>query len=141
MESSSAMPRVFKLYEELEKGEKGLGDQSISYGLTHAGDQTFTDWNGTIVGPANTNFDSRIYFLEIVCGEDYPSLPPKVKFTSKINLDCVNADNGEIIISKFDIIKNWDSSYSMEKILTGLRERMANSTNKSKPQPAEGDMY
>jgi len=35
MESSSSMPRVFKLYEELEKGEKGLGDQSVSYGLTN----------------------------------------------------------------------------------------------------------
>ena len=34
MESAS-MPRTFKLYEELEKGEKGLGDQSISYGLTN----------------------------------------------------------------------------------------------------------
>ena len=27
------MPRTFKLYDELEKGEKGLGDQSVSYGL------------------------------------------------------------------------------------------------------------
>ncbi len=33
MEGSSSMPRTFKLYDELEKGEKGLGDQSVSYGL------------------------------------------------------------------------------------------------------------
>ena len=33
---SAALPRTFKLYDELEKGEKGLGDQSISYGLTNS---------------------------------------------------------------------------------------------------------
>ena len=135
------MPRTFKLYEELEKGEKGLGDQSISYGLTHAGDQTFTHWNGTIVGPANTNFDSRIFFLEIICGDDYPNTPPIVKFTSKVNMDCVDSSTGDIIISKFDVMNHWDSSYSMEKILSGLKDKMANSTNKSKPQPAEGENF
>lgn len=66
-------PRTFKLYDELEQGEKGTGDPSCSYGLENANDQTFTNWNGTIVGPANTRFDGRIYFLSIVCGENYPA--------------------------------------------------------------------
>jgi len=30
------MPRRFRLMDELEKGEKGLGDSSISYGLDNS---------------------------------------------------------------------------------------------------------
>jgi len=65
----SVAPRTFKLYDELEKAEKAqLSDQSVSYGLDKGDDQTFTSWNGTIIGPANTNFDNRIYMLTIICG-------------------------------------------------------------------------
>ena len=68
-----AEPRTFKLLDELEQGEHGSGDPSCSYGLDNPNDQTFTNWNGTIVGPANTRFDGRIYFLSITCGDQYPA--------------------------------------------------------------------
>ena len=64
-------------------------------------DKTFTEWNGTIIGPPNTNFDNRIYFLSIKCGMDYPGAPPTVAFQSKVNLPCVNSSNGKIETSKF----------------------------------------
>ena len=79
--------------------------------------------------------------MEIICGEDYPQTSPVVRFTSKVNLDCVDQSNGEILISKFDIMKNWNAEHGMENILIGLKDKMANSSNKSLPQPAEGDMY
>ena len=84
-------PRLFKLYEELEKGEKGLGDSSVSYGLVSTDDTDFINWSGTIVGPQSTNFADRIYMMEITCGHDYPMAPPKVKFGNKINLSCVDS--------------------------------------------------
>ena len=74
MDAGGGMPRTFKLYEELEAAEHGkLKDQSVTFGLDNAGDQTFTNWNGTIVGPPNTNFDNRIFFLSIVTDESYPN--------------------------------------------------------------------
>ena len=45
------IPRNFKLLEELEKGEKGLGDTPISFGLVDPADIFMTDWNGSIFGP------------------------------------------------------------------------------------------
>merc|ERR1719198_769195 len=133
------MPRTFRLYEEPEKGEHAqLSDQSVSYGLNDANDQTFTNWNGTIIGPPNTNFDNRIYMLSIVCGETYPSTAPQVKFNSKINIPCVDQSTGKVT-NRFSLFSNWNNTYTMEKVLIGLKNEMI--ANKKLPQPADGDMY
>lgn len=44
-------PRNFKLLEELEHSEKGLGDMSISYGLVDGSDIFMGEWNAGILGP------------------------------------------------------------------------------------------
>lgn len=75
-----------------------------------------SDWNGTILGPphvcvlsllvrinvltqmSQSSHENRIYSLKIHCGPNYPDVPPEIAFTSKINLPCVNPQNGKVKI-------------------------------------------
>jgi ubiquitin-conjugating enzyme E2 variant len=131
-------PRIFKLYDELEKGEKGLGDGSCSYGIDDPNDQTFTKWNGTIVGPNNTKFQDKIYFLSIECGEQYPQAPPYVKFNNKIALPSVNSSTGVVDFGKNSDLRNW-AGQGLEYVLVSLKKEMV--ANKNANQPDSNDFF
>ncbi|KAG8695762.1 E2 ubiquitin-conjugating protein mms2 [Ceratobasidium sp. 428] len=134
------VPRNFRLLEELEKGEKGIGDGSCSYGLEDSDDIMMSRWNGTIIGPGHTVHENRIYSLKIHCSESYPDIPPTITFLSKVNLPFVGP-TGKIDPNKLPVLANWLRSTTLETILVQIRREMASAHNRKLPQPPEGSMY
>eukprot|EP01045_Picozoa_sp_COSAG04_P026312 COSAG04_NODE_3632_length_2657_cov_3.313794_2_plen_85_part_00 len=66
------VPRNFRLLEEFENSIKGVGDGTVSIGLEREDDKTLSDWNGTIIGPANTAFDGRIFMCAAAAAPTHP---------------------------------------------------------------------
>jgi len=129
---SKSLPRNFRLLNELEKGEKGIGDGTVSYGLQNQEDINLDKWRGTIIAPDNTKYQGNIYSLSISVGPNYPNEPPKIKFINQIRLKGVisklNKKQTKYIYDvdpeSFEILKNWKSEYTIADILTDIRNSM-----------------
>nr|VDD11287.1 unnamed protein product [Brassica rapa] len=149
--SSVVVPRNFRLLEELERGEKGIGDGTVSYGMDDGDDIYMRSWTGTIIAPHNvlislsfslsTVHEGRIYQLKLFCDKDYPEKPPTVRFHSRINMTCVNHETGVVEPKKFGLLANWQREYTMETILTQLKKEMSTSHNRKLVQPPEGTCF
>ncbi|XP_042008421.1 ubiquitin-conjugating enzyme E2 variant 1D-like isoform X1 [Salvia splendens] len=136
--SQVVVPRSFRLLEELERGEKGIGDGAVSYGMDDSDDVYMQSWTGTIIGPPNTVHEGRIYQLKLFCGKDYPDRPPAVRFQTRINMSCVNLETGVVEPSRFSMLSDWKPESTMEDILIQLKKEMISPQNRKLSQPPDG---
>ena len=111
------IPRSFRLLEELERAEKGQVDGTISYGLETEDDVNLVHWVASIM---DRNGD--LHSLKMECPADYPAKAPKVWFNPRIENKNVLPDGQ--VSPNFWILKDWNSSYSIEKLLKAVRDNI-----------------
>ena len=109
----------------------------ISFGLADPSDATLTNWVGTLIGPPKTNFENRLYMINIKCDDNYPNAAPQLSFQTKINLPFVDK-KGKIQPSKLQILSKWDKKTTILNILEAIYQSMKNN---GKTQQPPDDFY
>ena len=73
-------------------------------------------FTGQISGPVGTPYEGGLYRVFFEITKDYPKLPPKVKFTTKIWHPNINSVTGEICLEK-----SWTASWTLETVMLNLQ--------------------
>ena len=77
--------------------------------------------------------------LSIHAGPDYPKVPPTVRFTTRINLPCVDRSTG--VVSGLDVMKSWRYDNRIQDVLMSIKADMTKVSNRKLKQPEEGDEF
>jgi len=103
------------------------GDSGMSAFPSGDGSNLY-DWTGTINGPSGTVYEGLTYKLSIQFPNNYPYVPPTVKFITPCfhpNVD----QNGNICL---DILKDkWSAVYNVRTILLSIQSLLGEPNNDS----------
>ncbi len=90
--------------------------------ITLVGDN-LTNWNATVIGPADTPYEGGKFIVNIDFSDNYPFKAPKVHFKTKIFHPNIKQDTGEICAQAIE--NNWvptlNARYVIESLVTLLK--------------------
>ena len=81
-------------------------------------DEKFTHWKAIIKGPSDSIYSGGYFQIDIKLPKEYPYLPPKMKFDTKIWHPNISSQTGAICL---DILKDqWSPALSIRTALISL---------------------
>jgi ubiquitin-conjugating enzyme E2 variant len=137
MSAEAKVPRNFKLLDELDEAEKSSkGGADVSLGLARADDTFMSDWSASIFAQAGGG-EPRMWFLQLHADADYPNKAPTVRFTSKVNMDCVDA-KGNVVIAKVPYLASWNPKKTLLGAVQDIKGLLMRAP---RSQPPDGVNY
>ena len=95
-------------------------------------------WDASIIGPDESAWEGGIYGLRIQFSDQYPSKPPRVRFTCEMFHPNVYAD-GTLCL---DIIQDqWSPVYTTSTILTSIQSLLTDPNPSSPANPEAAKLY
>eukprot|EP01005_Ploeotia_sp_CARIB1_P001477 NODE_402_length_875_cov_261.498663_g394_i0.p1 GENE.NODE_402_length_875_cov_261.498663_g394_i0~~NODE_402_length_875_cov_261.498663_g394_i0.p1 ORF type:complete len:177 (+),score=20.33 NODE_402_length_875_cov_261.498663_g394_i0:45-533(+) len=101
------------------------------------GSTNLMKWEGGIPGKSGTPWEGGEYCLTMDFSDDYPSKPPKCRFTPVLFHPNVYP-SGTICLSILNEDKDWKPSITVKQILVGIQELLDSPNIKD---PAQADPY
>lgn len=104
-----------RITKELQECQ-AAADGSISAQLV--GDD-MRHWRGRITGPEDTPYEGGTFYVDIVVPPDYPFVPPKMRFETRLWHPNVSSQTGAICL---DILKDqWSPALTIRTALLSLQ--------------------
>eukprot|EP00057_Strongylocentrotus_purpuratus_P001945 XP_003723534.1 PREDICTED: ubiquitin-conjugating enzyme E2 D3 isoform X2 [Strongylocentrotus purpuratus] len=107
-----ASERSKRIAEELKSWQKPPNNCSAG----PVGDD-MTHWQGTIMGPDDSPYKGGVFFLSIKLPEDYPIMPPKVVFTTKVYHPNIHR-SGKICLDI--LISEWSPTVTIAQVFEAI---------------------
>jgi len=117
VEDTASFSGNFSALKRIQKEQKDVNlDPAAHFSAGPMGEDIY-NWQATITGPPGSPFENGLFFLNINFPSDYPFLPPKVFFVTRIFHPSVGPD-GSICL---DILKNqWSPALTIAKVLMAI---------------------
>uniref|UniRef100_A0A6V3JCS0 E2 ubiquitin-conjugating enzyme n=1 Tax=Lotharella globosa TaxID=91324 RepID=A0A6V3JCS0_9EUKA len=125
------MQYASRVRKELKEVESESSSAGVSARLL---DGKLNHWKGEIKGPEDTPYQGGTFVVDIQIPDNYPFVPPKMRFDTKIWHPNVSSANGAICL---DILKDeWSPALTMRTALLSLQALLFY-PNPSDPQDAQ----